>query len=108
VSHLQLGNEHRKARKPHRCCECWRKILPGEQYWHYRGISEGDPVSENTCEACESLRNDVYNAWPTCERTEGFIFGELGDYCDGEPFLSRWKAIRESAKAQRELEAVRA
>jgi hypothetical protein len=98
MSFVVLANEHRKARKPHVCCECRRKIQPGETYWHYRGTWDGDPVAKNTCDLCEQLREDVMAGWDSNDRADGFIFGSLWEYCEEEPLLSRWKAIEEKAK----------
>lgn len=94
MSNAFLANEHRKARKQHRCCECGVAIAPGETYWHYRGITDGDVHSQNTCDKCEELRNDVIATWDPQDAMEGFEFRRLGDYCHEDPaMLERWRLI---------------
>lgn len=48
--------EARKARTPHKCCECNVKIVPGERYEHVRGCCEGDWFVADTCARCLELR----------------------------------------------------
>jgi hypothetical protein len=107
VSNTCLANEHRKARKPHRCCECKIRILPGETYWHYRGVSDGEIHSQNTCDDCEQLRNDVFASWDPWDAAYGMDFESLGEHCEDEPFLGRWLAIKDKAQ-QRKAELVAA
>lgn len=65
------GNEFyaeamRKARKPHRCCECYRTIQPGERYAHAAGLSSGAdrPFTAKTCEECHDIREAlVCGSW---------------------------------------------
>ena len=45
----------RTARKPHKCCVCWRKIQPGEKYEHVAGKWEGKISTFKTCADCQSL-----------------------------------------------------
>lgn len=44
--------ENRKARKEHRCHECYRVISSGEQYQHVRGVWYGEPWTYKTCAHC--------------------------------------------------------
>jgi hypothetical protein len=51
--------ENRKARKPHKCCECGRVIAVGQQYEHAIGKYEGDFDRHDTCALCREIR-DVF------------------------------------------------
>lgn len=46
----------RKARKAHRCDECFRSIAPGETYEYVWGKWEGDVSTFKTCPRCLKLR----------------------------------------------------
>jgi|LakMenEpi03Aug12_release.lakeMendotaPanAssembly.Ray.scaffolds.fasta_scaffold222596_2 hypothetical protein len=48
----------RKARKRHKCCECWGWIEPGETYQYVSGIWDG-PASFKVCADCNDLRAEV-------------------------------------------------
>lgn len=50
----------RRARKPHRCIECRRKIAAGETYHQHHGIFVR-PFSEAVCVRCDEIR-DEFNA----------------------------------------------
>ena len=54
----------RKARKPHRCCECGRTIHAGEKYEHVWGIWDSRPDTFNTCHLCTDLRELVAHSVP--------------------------------------------
>ena len=45
------------ARKPHKCAECRKMILPGEKYELYVGIDCNKVFSEHTCLVCAELKN---------------------------------------------------
>ena len=51
--------ERRRARKPHKCNECGRRITIGEQYEHVRAKWEGEMCSMDTCCRCLELRDFV-------------------------------------------------
>lgn len=94
MSSAVIANEHRKARRKHRCCECRAHILPGQTYWHYFGTTDGASHSHKTCDLCEQLRDDVLASWDPQDAIEGFEFRRLGEYCHEDPdMLPRWKAI---------------
>ena len=74
------GNEFydektRKARKPHRCCECGKTIQSGERYHYAAGKFEGDLFTQKTCLLCDEIRRHFY--------------------CDGWTFCSLWDDIVE-------------
>lgn len=54
-------NDKRKARKKHRCCECYGDIVIGEIYHNHHGIFDHYPFRNKVCVVCEQLRNE-YNA----------------------------------------------
>lgn len=51
--------EERKARKPHKCCECGHVIAPGETYEHVSGKWDGYIGCFHTCVKCADLRDAV-------------------------------------------------
>lgn len=63
------GQEIRKARKAHRCCECWGTIEAGEQYHYHHGVWDGQGRSYKVCVDCEALRADADKGAPRDERT---------------------------------------
>jgi len=64
--------EVRKARKPHKCCECGKQILPGEKYEHVRGKHDGEMRTADTCLICREIAEAFY--------CDGRMFGgELWD-----------------------------
>lgn len=72
-----LSEGKRRARKPHRCAECWRTIVPGERYHYTVAIFDGALHTWKCCAHCfvvsdwlvyqcggfifEGVRNDVAN-----------------------------------------------
>lgn len=62
----------RKARKPHKCCECGRVIATGQHYEYSSGIWDSEPGSFKTCLDCARLR-DNYQSFTG----EVFVIGEL-------------------------------
>ena len=53
----------RKARKRHRCCECYRDILPGEYYEYVSGIWDGTPDDYKTCLDCKSVKDAFFDSY---------------------------------------------
>lgn len=49
----------RKARKPHKCCECSREIPKGAQYEYIAGKCGGDFQDYKTCLDCMNIRNGL-------------------------------------------------
>ena len=47
------------ARKQHKCCECSRPILPGEEYRTDSGKGDGEFFQYATCEQCEDLAESL-------------------------------------------------
>jgi hypothetical protein len=45
-------SEFRKARKPHRCCECNRVIETGEEHHYAFGVCDGNSDTYRTCMHC--------------------------------------------------------
>jgi hypothetical protein len=56
--------EIRKARKPHKCCECTGMIAVGEKYEHVRGKWEGFLDTYDTCERCLDIWQWTKNNLP--------------------------------------------
>ena len=59
----------RIAHKQHKCCECDKPILPGDQYEYATGCWDGSWSTYKTCLSCKFLR-DRY-----C--SHGFMYGHL-------------------------------
>lgn len=53
---IALHEEHRTARKEHRCTECRRMIQPGEQYLNEGTLFEGRIDTFKTCSHCQVVR----------------------------------------------------
>lgn len=49
--------ETRKARKSHRCDECYRQILPGETYNWFTGYINGGFDVYKTCRHCQIAKD---------------------------------------------------
>ena len=52
----------RTARKEHTCCECGKKINPGDEYQIVAGKWEGYFDAFKTCEKCADLRDSLIEA----------------------------------------------
>lgn len=48
----QFQSRERTAKKLHKCNECPNKIKPGEKYWYYVGLWEGDFFAHKWCQRC--------------------------------------------------------
>jgi len=59
----------RKARKPHECSECEKRIEPGEKYEHATGKTEGDMWVFDTCLVCAEIADAFY--------CDGRLFGGM-------------------------------
>ncbi|QWY81955.1 hypothetical protein SEA_SICARIUS2_50 [Arthrobacter phage Sicarius2] len=46
-----------RARKQHKCGECFRVIEPGELYARHAGVWEGDFWTMKSCPQCDTLRD---------------------------------------------------
>lgn len=66
-----LTEQHRKARKLHRCRECYRDIQPGETYLYETHIWEGKVNTHKTCQHCQVVRS-----WLLGE-CGGFLYGAI-------------------------------
>lgn len=66
-----------KARKAHKCEECWRTIEPGETYHRTAGSWEGDFFTCVACAHCAALRKRVDKVDPNYFES---YFGGLGTW----------------------------
>lgn len=48
--------QYRKSRKEHKCSECNKKILKGQEYWNFSGKWNGEFGVYKYCITCEQLR----------------------------------------------------
>jgi hypothetical protein len=66
------------ARKPHVCCECSVRILPGNRYERASGKHDGNIWTETTCALCSEVRHAfVCHSW---------VFGQLWESIEEEMF----------------------
>ena len=72
VTPSAFTEKERKARKPHKCCECGHEITVGEKYQYVSGIWDGEPDSYKTCLSCVTLRGNY-----VCKAGYELAFGEL-------------------------------
>lgn len=59
-----IDSQKRRARKPHKCGECFRPIRVGETYEHTVGVWGGDWNTHDTCCRCLDLREYVETLVP--------------------------------------------
>ena len=66
-----------KAKKEHKCCECNRTILIGEEYERSSGKFDGSFWDEKTCNECAEIRIAF-----TCEVPPPFgeLWSEITEY----------------------------
>lgn len=67
-------SETRKARKPHRCCECGETIERGETYERVKGCWDGTWATYSTCLICSQIRKDYF-----CSSVFGQLWEALGE-----------------------------
>lgn len=60
------------ARKTHLCCECRKKIQPGEKYEYVSGVWEGRFEHYKTCLDCVSMRKSFFHIWVYTDVWESF------------------------------------
>lgn len=82
----------RRARKPHRCCECSRTIAAGERYQYASGVWDGRGDAFKTCIRCAALRRAVVEVDEACPVFGDLIGGAL-------PYFYRWAYSREHKAA---------
>lgn len=69
----------RRARKPHKCCECGVHIGCRDLYQNVFGVWDGDAQSYSTCIACAFLRSALM-ARDMCPLFRG-LDEEADNYC---------------------------
>jgi len=65
----------RRARKRHRCGECWGVIEYGVHYWENRGLWERKWSTHKTCGSCHVLANSLLDC---------YSFGDLEECIDND------------------------
>jgi hypothetical protein len=78
------NTQTRKARKPHRCCECRETINAGDRYEYMSGVWDGRPHAFKTCLLCVEIRNHF-----ACR--DGWEFGAVWEQLQ-ESFFPGMKA----------------
>lgn len=66
-----------RAKKSHKCGECRREIISGQEYEYASGKFDNDFFTFKTCADCTSIR-DAFN----CSQSvmHGELWQEMGDY----------------------------
>ena len=82
-----------RARKRHRCCECYGWIEVGERYEYSWGIWDGDASTYKTCLGCAQLRDELGKLSDCCV-TFTCLHDELLESEDDDPLMARFEAIR--------------
>lgn len=66
---IVLREEQRKARKEHKCMECFRTINKGEKYLNEGTLFDGRKSTHKTCSHCQVVRKWLTN------NCGGFAYG---------------------------------
>lgn len=88
-----------KARKPHRCQECYGTIQPGEKYHKITGVFDGSGFTHKICADCQLLINEL-NEGKAFEDT--VWFGGLCEFAseEGDEYLRRYAEIKRKRGAE--------
>jgi hypothetical protein len=54
-----IWERFQRARKPHKCCECYAEILPGDRYQVVSGVWGGEFSNYKSCSPCAWIRNTM-------------------------------------------------
>lgn len=70
----------KKAKRPHRCAECYETIAIGQSYRRYTSLFDGQWNKYAFCSNCEAAWQTAY-AWLdcACEIPIGDVWGSLAD-----------------------------
>ena len=82
----------RKCRKPRRCSECWREIVPGERYCYSTGKGDGQIWAFNTCSHCDAATRYIKAVSACWCYVLGGRWDENDDF-EGEPLAVRRLAV---------------
>lgn len=81
----------RKARKRHRCYDCYKSIEPGELYDRYCVFDVGDVMTGRTCLECA----EWIKQWPESVPDESYV----GWVQDARRELAEWQQEQEAYRA---------
>ena len=92
---LTHRREIKRARKPHKCCECQRTIPTGAPYRYESVLYDGRWSRYHTCRLCASVRDDRFSCgwhwgglWEELRYClEGLTGCACEDECDCESWL---------------------
>lgn len=74
-----------KARKEHKCAECYRMILKHQKYQYIFGVFQGDAFTYKICSACQALRTKIHDIEIShgCHENEAWPpLGELREHLE--------------------------
>ena len=74
----------RKAKKSHKCEECYRLISPGERYQYTTMIVEGDFIDTKCCEHCLIGRELIR------VKCRGFVYTQIKDDLENHFSVKEW------------------
>lgn len=100
-----ITDQIRKARKKHRCCECYNDITPGDTYEYVRGLWDGYWSTYKTCMECRELRHTLAGygdgSWEYSGINDGICASGLHEWIDVDgvyEFIQRCKYWDETEK----------
>lgn len=70
---VSFGNDERRARKSHKCCDCGREIKPGETYNYAKWLTDGYFMEAKTCAQCQAAAGWLI---AVCN---GYVFEGIGE-----------------------------
>ena len=69
-----------RARVQHRCCECTRPIVAGDNYVRSSGLWNSRWSRYKTCSRCAKLRTRIIAKYPPIYPEDGPYYGGLREY----------------------------
>lgn len=90
----------RRARKPHKCCECGGIIKPGERYEHASGVWEWGPDSYKTCADCVYLWGESTQQCGEGYRVHFGLEEHLYYHDDAPRLMAAFKATRRARREE--------
>lgn len=76
-----ISREHPVARKPHRCCMCYRQIEPGERYLRAFSANSDGAWTWKECQHCEAMVVLLWHqAFEWAAYDEGYNADTMGEF----------------------------
>jgi hypothetical protein len=93
--------ETRRARKPHKCCECGGMILPGQTYERVFWVFDGTAAHAETCADCREawgIAGCKYRQFGGLSElaTNATLYGSDEEIATGKKILAMLAAVRKA------------